>query len=84
MRIGYDLHRLVVVRHHLKTFRACSALSRGTLLNLWETGVELLVEGVERTFFLAAQGYYTEWIQRGWITSARDTTVFRPGDAAAG
>ena len=39
-------------------------------------------QGAERTFFLAAQGYYTEWIQRGWITSARDTTVFRPGDAA--
>lgn len=46
----------------------------------WDVGPA--AEDAERTFFLAARGYYTEWIQRGWITSARDTTVFRPGDAA--
>jgi hypothetical protein len=46
----------------------------------WDVGPR--PEGAERTFFLAAQGYYIEWIQRGWITGARDTTVFHPGDAA--
>ena len=46
----------------------------------WDAGQA--AEGTERTFFLAAQGYYIEWIRRGWITSARDTTTFRPGDAA--
>ncbi len=46
----------------------------------WDVGPS--AEGAERTFFLAAQGYYTEWIQRAWIVGARDTTVFRPGDAA--
>jgi hypothetical protein len=46
----------------------------------WDVGPA--AEGAERTFFLAAQGYYIEWIQRAWITGARDTTVFRPGDPA--
>jgi hypothetical protein len=46
----------------------------------WDVGPS--AEGTERTFFLAAQGYYTEWIQRAWITGARDTTVFHPGDRA--
>ncbi len=38
--------------------------------------------GVERTFLLASQGYYVEWVRQGWIAAARDTTVFRPGDAS--
>jgi hypothetical protein len=46
----------------------------------WDVGPA--AEGTERTFFLASQGYYIEWIRRGWITSARDTTTFQPGDAA--
>lgn len=37
--------------------------------------------GAERTFLLASQGYYVEWVRRGWITAARDTTTFRPDDA---
>ena len=35
-----------------------------------------------RTFFLAAQGYYVEWIRRKWIESGREATAFRPSDAA--
>jgi hypothetical protein len=36
----------------------------------------------ERTFLLASQGYYVEWVRRGWIASARDTTTFRPNDVS--
>jgi hypothetical protein len=35
-----------------------------------------------RTFFIASQGYYTEWVRGGWMTGMRDTTAFKPGDAA--
>lgn len=45
----------------------------------FETG---LAPATSRTFFLGAQGYYIEWIRRGWITTARDTTAFRPGRPA--
>lgn len=45
----------------------------------FETG---LAHDTSRTFFLAAQGYYIEWIRRGWITAARDTTAFRPSRSA--
>lgn len=51
-----------------------------TFVAAWAVGPS--AEGTERTFLLAAQGYYTEWIQRAWIAGARDTTAFRPGDAA--
>jgi hypothetical protein len=37
---------------------------------------------VERTFLLASQGYYVEWVRQGWITAARDTTPYRPSDAS--
>jgi hypothetical protein len=37
--------------------------------------------GVERTFLLASQGYYIEWVRRGWIAASRDTTTFRPNDS---
>jgi hypothetical protein len=46
----------------------------------WDVGPEPV--DAERTFLLASQGYYIEWVRRGWIKAARDTTVFRPGDVA--
>jgi hypothetical protein len=46
----------------------------------WDVGPDS--PGVERTFLLASQGYYVEWVRRAWITAARDTTPFRPGDAS--
>lgn len=33
----------------------------------------------ERTFFLASQGYYIEWVRGNWLTNGRETTPFRPG-----
>ncbi len=38
--------------------------------------------GVARTFLLAWQGYYVEWIRRAWIASGRDSTPFTPSDAS--
>ncbi len=35
-----------------------------------------------RTFFLASQGYYTEWVRRGWLAAPRATTTFTPSDSA--
>lgn len=35
-----------------------------------------------RTFLLASQGYYTEWVRGSWIMAARDTTPFAPSDDA--
>lgn len=35
-----------------------------------------------RTFLLAWQGYYVEWIRRGWLARGRDTTGFRPTGTA--
>ena len=35
-----------------------------------------------RTFLLASQGYYTEWVRGSWIRSARDTSTFVPSDDA--
>lgn len=46
----------------------------------WEAGPEP-ADGA-RTFLLASQGYYIEWVRRGWIAAARDTVPFVPGDAA--
>jgi hypothetical protein len=45
----------------------------------WDVGT-----GAEskRTFLLASQGYYIEWVRGGWITAARDTTTFRPEQAS--
>ena len=31
-----------------------------------------------RTFLLAAQGYYTEWIRGEWLRTATDSTAFDP------
>ncbi|MEX2156777.1 MAG: hypothetical protein WD773_08055 [Gemmatimonadales bacterium] len=35
-----------------------------------------------RTFFLASQGYYTEWVRRGWLTAPRASRTFVPSDSA--
>jgi hypothetical protein len=37
--------------------------------------------GEARTFLLASQGYYTEWIRQGWLAAPRDTLPFRPSNA---
>jgi hypothetical protein len=34
--------------------------------------------GGARTFLLASQGYYIEWMRRDWIAAPRDTARFRP------
>jgi hypothetical protein len=34
----------------------------------------------ERTFLLASQGYYTEWVRRGWLTAPRAKRTFTPSD----
>ena len=31
-----------------------------------------------RTFLLASQGYYIEWIRREWLRTGNDSTAFRP------
>jgi hypothetical protein len=46
----------------------------------WDVGSG--AAGAERTFLLASQGYYVEWVRQGWILAGRDTTTFRPGDAS--
>ena len=33
----------------------------------------------ERTFLLASQGYYIEWVRRKWLVDGRQTERFRPG-----
>jgi hypothetical protein len=39
------------------------------------------VEGEgERTFLLASQGYYTEWVRRGWLAAPRAARTFVPSD----
>jgi hypothetical protein len=35
-----------------------------------------------RTFFLASQGYYTEWVRRDWLAAPRGSSTFVPSDAA--
>lgn len=35
-----------------------------------------------RTFFIASQGYYTEWVRGSWMTGMRDRKPFQPGDDA--
>ena len=47
---------------------------------VWDVGPAPM--GEERTFLLASQGYYIEWVRRGWIAAARDTSTFVPGDLA--
>lgn len=47
---------------------------------VWQTGPQ--PPDSTRTFVLASQGYYTEWIRRGWIAAGRRTTPFAPTDDA--
>ena len=47
---------------------------------VWETGPEPADSA--RTFLLASQGYYTEWIRREWLATGRDTSAFSPTDAS--
>lgn len=37
-----------------------------------------LSPGLSRTFLLASQGYYSEWMRQAWISQPRDTTAFVP------
>ncbi len=37
---------------------------------------------VARTFLLASQGYYTEWVRRGWLAAPRAAHTFVPSDSA--
>ena len=36
----------------------------------------------QQTFFLASQGYYTEWIRRSWLEAPRAARPFVPSDTA--
>jgi len=47
---------------------------------VWDVGAEPGDSG--RTWFLASQGYYTEWIRGGWLATGSDTTSFAPTDAS--
>jgi hypothetical protein len=38
--------------------------------------------GDAHTFFLAAQGYYSEWMRRNWLRSPRASRTFVPSDTA--
>jgi hypothetical protein len=38
--------------------------------------------GVSRTFLLASQGFYTEWVRRSWLVAPRATRTFTPSDTA--
>jgi hypothetical protein len=35
-----------------------------------------------RTFFIASQGYYTEWVRGSWMMGVHDTITFKPGKDA--
>jgi hypothetical protein len=61
-------------QHYLQTQAGQAFIAR------WNMGAP--PAGQERTFLLASQGYYIEWVRRGWIASNRDTTTFHPDDAA--
>ena len=41
-----------------------------------------LAPGTARTFLLASQGYYVEWVRGAWLASATRTTPFVPSDDA--
>jgi hypothetical protein len=43
----------------------------------WDVGPE--PAGMSRTFLLASQGYYIEWIRGSWLERGSDTTTFKPG-----
>ncbi len=39
-------------------------------------------DAVTRTFFLASQGWYSEWIRRDWLERGNEHTAFRPDTAS--
>lgn len=47
---------------------------------VWDVGPA--PAGKVRTFLLASQGYYTEWIRGNWLATARDTSAFAATDAS--
>ena len=38
-------------------------------------------EGVDRTFLLSSQGYYSEWVRPMWVRAGAEPTPFEPTDA---
>jgi len=36
--------------------------------------------GLERSYLLASQGYYTEWVRPEWLRGAQEPEIFRPGE----
>ena len=46
----------------------------------FETGPE--PANATRSFILASQGYYAEWIRGGWVKRATDSVTFKPGAKA--
>ena len=46
----------------------------------FDTGPEPV--GATRSFILASQGYYSEWVRGGWVKRATDSVTFKPGAAA--
>jgi hypothetical protein len=47
---------------------------------VWAVGPE--PAGGTRTFLLASQGFYTEWIRGDWLATGKDTAAFAPTDAS--
>jgi len=43
-----------------------------------------LEPGLERSYLLSSQGYYTEWVRSTWIRDAERLTPFRPGEGTVG
>lgn len=60
--------------------RYLRTLPTQAFLAVWSVGPD--APDSVRTFLLASQGYYSEWIRPGWVVAARDTTSFRPGDGS--
>ena len=48
----------------------------------WHPGPEDASSDSLRSFFLASQGYYVEWIRRGWLAAPRSARTFVPNDHA--
>ncbi|MYD00656.1 MAG: hypothetical protein F4X13_15495 [Gammaproteobacteria bacterium] len=48
---------------------------------VFRPGVDARQDGRNRsrTFFLASQGYYIEWVRQSWLAAGRETEPFRPG-----
>lgn len=56
--------------------------SAGTAFTVrFRTGEEAGGEPGGRTFLLASQGYYMEWVRPDWIRAARSPETFRPSEA---